>query len=48
MLHVCSAPPLGVGAFSFSRVAGRGETGRVRTHLMQPANGAESNLGAIR
>ena len=48
MSDVCSAPPLGVGAFSFPVAAGCGETGRVRTPLMQPANGAESNAGSVR
>ncbi len=48
MSHVCSAPPFGVGAFSFPAAAGRGETGRVRTLLTQPANGAESNAVADR
>ena len=48
MSHVCSAPPLGVGAFSFPVTIGRGETGWVRTPLMQLANGAESNAGAVR
>ena len=48
MSHVCSAPPLGVGAFSFPRRVRRGENGRVRTLLMQPVNGAENNAGAIR
>lgn len=48
MSHVCSAPPLGVGAFSFPAAAGPCETGRVRTLLMQPVNGAETNAGAGR
>ncbi len=48
MLHVCSAPPLGVGAFSFPAGDGRGENGRVQTLLMQHANGAESHDGVVR
>ncbi len=48
MSHVCSAPPPGVGAFSFPAGDGRGETGRVRTLLMQPAIGAETNAGVGR
>ena len=48
MLHVCSAPPVRVGAFTFPAAARRGETGRVRTLPTKPANGAVSNPGATR
>ncbi len=48
MSRVCSAPPFGVGVFSFPAAAGRGETGRVLTLLMQPVCGADSNSGVGR